>query len=253
MVRAGFIGTGHIAAPMARAIARRGHSVLVCERNRSVSAALAAEFDSIRVASNQGVIEGSDVVFLALRPPLAEQVLGPLAFRAGQRVISVMAGVTLGTLRQLCAPATELAITIPLGFLEQGGCPLAVCPGSDDLRLLFGDTNPVIDVASEAALNHHFAICAMIPGMLSLLETGAEWLGTATGDREGAEHYTAQLMRGFLAAHEPRPGGLAEARAALATEGTISLQMVDGLRLGGAPDALRATLDAIAARLTPRG
>jgi pyrroline-5-carboxylate reductase len=109
----------------------------------------------------------------------------------------------------------------------------------------------VIDVATKRALNRHFAICALVPGVLSLLETGADWLGAATGDREAAELYTAQLMRGFLAAAEPRPGGLAAERASLATEGTISLQMVEALRNGGAHEALCCALDAIGDQLDP--
>lgn len=248
-MRVGFIGMGHIAAPMARALARSGHDVRVSERNRDISAALAEAFEAIEPAPNQTVLDGSDVVFLCLRPAHSTEVLDPLVFRPDHRIISVMAGVPIATLWALCAPASDIAVTIPLGFIEAGGCPLAVHPGSPDLRALFGATNPVIDVASEDALNRHFAICAMVPGMLTLLDTASEWLAGSTGDGDGAEIFTAQLMRGFLAANPPRPGGLAAERDALATEGTLSLQMVDALRAGGVPDVLRDALDAITARL----
>lgn len=249
MTRVGFIGTGHIAAPMARAAARRGHPVLVSERNAETAAALAGAFETISVAPNQDVLDGSDVVFLCLRPRLAGDVLAPLAFRADHRVISVMAGVAMAELQRLCAPAGAVSATIPLGFLEQGGCPLPVYGPPADLRALFGPENPVIEVATEAALNRHFAVCAMVPGMLAMLDAGADWLGAATGDPESAEIYTAQLMRGFLAASEPRRGGLAAARDALATEGTLSLQMVEALRDSGALASLRNALDSIGARL----
>ncbi|MEO0429501.1 MAG: NAD(P)-binding domain-containing protein [Pseudomonadota bacterium] len=250
-LKVGFVGTGHIAAPMARVVARAGHSVLVSERNEETAVALASAFENIAIAPNQAVLDGSDVVFLCVRPPLAEEVFSPLRFRPDHRVISVMAGVPMTTLRRLSAPATQIAVTIPLGFVEQGGCPLPVHPASKDLRVLFEPANPVLDVATEAALNSHFAICALVPGVLSLLETGADWLGAATGDRAVAELYTAQLMRGFLAASSPRSGGLAAERAALATEGTLSLQMVEALRERGVQEALRAALDAIGDRLDP--
>jgi pyrroline-5-carboxylate reductase len=251
VTRIGFIGTGHIAAPMARTAARRGHSLIVSERNAEAAAELAREFDTISVAPNQDVLDGSEVVFLCLRPPLARAALEPLSFRADHRVISVMAGVPMAELRRLCAPAGNTSATIPLGFLEQGGCPLPVLGPSADLRALFGETNPVIEVATEVALNRHFAICAMVPGMLAMLETGARWLGTATGDAEAAELYTAQLMRGFLAASEPRLGGLVTARDELATEGTLSLHMVESLEDSGALASLRNALDSIGARLDP--
>ncbi len=40
MTHVGFLGTGHIAAPMARALATRRHSVIVSRRNESVSTTL---------------------------------------------------------------------------------------------------------------------------------------------------------------------------------------------------------------------
>ncbi|MEM8598209.1 MAG: NAD(P)-binding domain-containing protein, partial [Pseudomonadota bacterium] len=162
----GFIGTGHIAAPMARALARHGHRVWVSERNAETAAALAASHHGITVGPNQGVVDAADTVFLCLRPPLAAEVVAPLRFRADQRIVSVMAGVPMADLAAWCAPATDISITIPLGFLETGGCPLAVYPHGRTLEPLFGAVNPVIEVASEAALNAHFAVCAMVPGLL---------------------------------------------------------------------------------------
>ena len=68
MSRVGFLGTGHIAAPMARALARAGHEVTVSRRSDSVSADLAASGLGINVAENAGVLEASEIVFLCLRP-----------------------------------------------------------------------------------------------------------------------------------------------------------------------------------------
>ena len=139
--------------------------------------------------------------------------------------------------------------TIPLGFLQQGGCPLPAFGDAKLLADLFEPDNPVIPVTSEAALNAHFAICAMVPGLLDLMATGADWLGRETGDAAAAEFYATQLTAGFLAAMDKHPGGLAIERDALATDGTLSLQMTDALRNGGAHDTLTAALTAIGDRL----
>lgn len=153
-------------------------------------------------------------------------------------------------LAALCAPASDFVQTIPLGFLETGGCPMAAFGNDRLLADLFEPENPVVKVADEAALNAHFAICAMVPGILDLMATGAEWLGDATGDADGAEFYTTQLMAGFLASMEKGAAGrLAQERDALATEGTLSLQMTDALKDGGAHEALRSALGAIGKRL----
>ena len=253
MSRIGFIGTGHIAAPMARALARDGHQVIVSGRNAEVAAALAADFANITMADNQAVVDGADIVFLCLRPPVAPAVLSELEFRADHQVVSVMSGVSMDALQGLCAPATDICMSIPLGYLEAGGCPLAVFPHGDVLSPLFGAANPIIPVASEAALNQHFAICAFVPGVLDLMATAAGWLGDKTGDQDAAAHYTAQIVAGFLAAMpREKAGRLEYERDALATEGTLSLQMVSGLRTradGDAHDALIAALDGIKERL----
>ena len=249
MSRIGFVGTGHIAAPMARFLAAKGHEIIVTERNADVSAALRAELGA-EVASPQTVIDGSEIVFLCLRPQIAPEVLDPLQFRPNQQIVSVMAGISEGQLARLCSPATDFVQTIPLGFLEQGGCPLAAFGNHELLSGLFEPENPVVKVESEAALNAHFAICAMVPGILDMMATGADWLAEKTDDADAAEFYTTQLLSGFLHTMQiGQAGRLAEERDALATDGTLSLQMTQALYTDKAHDALRAALAAIGKRL----
>jgi pyrroline-5-carboxylate reductase len=249
MSRIGFIGTGHIAAPMVRFLSQRGHAIAVSARNRDVAAQLKASH-GVTVAPNQGVLDRSDVVFLCLRPHLAVDVLENLTFRADHKIISVMAGISMDQLSTLCAPASDICMTIPLGFLEQGGCPLPVFPQSPLLERLFAPENPVIATASEFALNQHFAVCVMLPGLLDLMETGAQWLGEKTGDAGGAAQYTTELVKGFLSALPPSSvAQLSSERDALATEGSLSLHMVQTLRDGNCHHVLRAAMDDIGAKL----
>jgi pyrroline-5-carboxylate reductase len=82
------------------------------------------------------------------------------------------------------------------------------------------------------------------------MATGAGWLGAATGDQDAAALYTTQLIRGFLDALPPASADqLARERDALATQGTISLQMTTALRDGRCHDTLEHALDAINTRL----
>jgi len=233
---------------MARFLASRGHEVTVSRRNAEVSSELAATH-AIKVAENQQVVDATETVFLSLRPQIAAGIVEALRFRPEQRIVSVMAGISLGELGRLCAPATDIVSTIPLGFLERGGCPLAACPSAGVLAELFEPENPVVAVPDEAGLNAHFAICALVPGFLDMMDSAAGWLGQRTGDPGKAEFYTTELVSGFLAAMGRREGALSHARDALATEGTISLQMTAALRERGVHDALRDALDAIEARL----
>lgn len=249
MARIGFIGTGHIAAPLIRFLVGKGYSVTVSNRNADTAAAL-AQTHGVSVGDNQHVLDRSDIVFLCLRPQVAADVIAPLHFRADQRIISVMAGISLHRLGQLCAPAHDMMMTIPLGYLEQGGCPLAACPSAIQLKELFEPENFVFEVVDEKAFNQHFAICAFVPGVLDLMTTAATWLGAQTGDNDQAARFTRQLLTGFLAAL-PDEGAhlLPQERDALATQGTLSLQMTTALQDGGAHGVLRDALLAIGSRL----
>lgn len=252
MSRVGFIGTGHIAAPMVRFLADRGHDITVSERNAEVAASLKASH-GVNVAANQDVLEASDIVFLCLRPHVAKQALETLNFRADHQIVSVMAGLALADLRAACAPASDITLTIPLGFLEQGGCPLPACPTDAVLAPLFAPENPVLPVADENAFTQHFAVCAMVPGVLDLIATASDWLAHQTGDPDGAALYTRHLLAGFLATL-PEGGAaiIPQERDALATDGTLSLQMTTALKDGGAHDALIQALNAIGDRLGGR-
>ncbi|SNR37964.1 NAD(P)-binding domain-containing protein [Puniceibacterium sediminis] len=250
MPRIGFVGTGHIAAPMARALARGGHRVTVSERSATTAAELAAAGLGITVATNADVVADSDIVFLCLRPAVWADVIPSLPWRAGHQVISVMAGVPLADLAKGCAPASDLAVTIPYGLIENGGCPLPVAGNPSALTALFGAANPILPQKDEAALTDHFAASTMTTAALGLLETASHWLAGQTGDRDQAEVYVSNLVAGFLHnLDRDRAGRLSEARDALASPNTLNLQMVNGLDKAGAFDALPDILDSISASM----
>ena len=150
-MRVGFLGTGEITAAMVRGLKGQGHRILVSPRNAAMAATLAAEVPEVAIALNEQVVEGSDVVFLCLLARVAAEVLPSLPFRAGQSVISVMVDAPIATLRQLCAPVTDIAITIPLPPITTGGCPLPVYPASPALDALFGEKNLILPQPSEVA------------------------------------------------------------------------------------------------------
>lgn len=242
----GFLGIGHIAAPMARALARDGHAVIVSERSADVAAALVNAGLGITKARNQEVVDCADIVFLCLRPAVWHAVTASLTFRAGQQIVSVMAGVPLADIAAACAPARDISVTIAYGYIENGGCPLPVAGDPSALRTLFGGTNPILPQRDAAALRHHFAASTLTTAALSLLMASSDWLATQTGDRDAAEVYVANLVSGFLAnLPKERAGQLAAERASLATPNTLNLQMVEALAQGGVFDSLPAILTGI--------
>lgn len=245
----GFLGTGRIAAPMVKVLARAGYDVLVSERNAGVSQELAADFDNVSVCSNRDVVEGSEVVIVCLLASVARQVLPELPFRPDHKVISVMAEIELEEIAGLIGKTAELCVTIPMPFIDAGGCPLPVYPASPTLEALFGADNTVMPVKNEAALMPHFAATAVTSTLLKELAVVREWLGARTGSPEDAERYMVLLESGYLGALKQQGGtGLDEAIGHLATAGGLNAQLLSHMEEAGTMRALAEGLDGLSKR-----
>lgn len=246
MARIGFIGTGEITTAMVYGLAGQGHQILVSPRNAERAAHLASQVDGVRIAPNEEVVENSDVVFLCLLARVIDEVLPGLPFRKDHSVISVMVDAPLDRLRRLCAPATEIAITIPLPPIAEGGCPLPVYPPSPRLEALFGERNLVLPLRDEAALAAHIGASAICATMLDQLQTAADWLAGLSGDANAAEAYVSAMIRAYLPAR-PQGGELAEALRMLSTEGGYNATLRGAM--APAKASLREGLDGFRPRL----
>lgn len=250
MKRIGFLGTGHIAAPMVRFLASKGHEVLVSQRGADVASELEKTVGA-KVLPNQAVVDGSDIVFLCLRPAVWQGIVEPLTFREDQQVVSVMANVALSQIAAAIAPAHDISMTIPIGFLERGGCPLPAFPKAEPLATLFAPENPVIEIKEETSIADHFAASALLSAVLTVMKDGAEWLGEQTGDPVGADTYVSSLVAGFLR-DVPKDGQsrILEARSGLATPKTLNRAVVDAMEAAGTRSTIRAALQGLSDTMT---
>ena len=245
MKRIGFLGTGHIAAPMVRFLAVKGHEIRVSERGADVAASVGAT-----VMSNQDMVDGSDIVFLCLRPAVWEEVAAPLTFRNDQQIVSIMANVSLCAIRTKVTPANDICMTIPIGFLERGGCPLPAFPSAEPLNSLFGPKNPAIELNEEAQIADHFAASALLSATLTVMKDGADWLGEQTGNPAGAETYVASLMAGFLRdVPKDGQGRILEERSGLASPNTLNRAVVDAMEEANTRGIIRSVMQGLSDKM----
>ena len=249
MARIGFIGTGEIAKAMVLGLTGKGHSIVVSERNKGMAAQLGALTD-VSVLPNQEVLDGTDYVVLCLMAEVAKDVLPTLRFRADQKIISVMVDMGHEALLALCAPATEVSITIPLPNIADGGCPLPCFPHAQTVSALFGPENPAFVMKDEKALNAHFGVTAMASVGFAQAQVAAQWLAEFTGNEQEAEHYVTLMLAGFYRQiAQSDDTGLRDALAALNTEGGLNQTLRNHMEDTGAPKNLRGGLDAFKKRL----
>jgi len=84
-----------------------------------------------RLADNQAVVDASDVVIIAVRPPVAREMLSALRFREDQAVVSLVALLPYEPLRELTQPAAVVCRAIPLPTVVQHNCPIPLF-GADE-------------------------------------------------------------------------------------------------------------------------
>ncbi len=247
----GFIGAGRITRRLVRGLDHTAHSITITRRSESVSNELAGENSAIEVVETaQEVVDRSEAVFLCLAADTAREVLPDLSFRPEQAVISVMAGVRLDELRAAVAPAGDIGVTIPMPVIEQGGCPLPVWPASQALETLYGQSNPVIPVASESALEPFWAVSGTMASVLDELRTIAAWLGDRIGDADAAERYVTHLYGAqFSHLQTDTAGRLDAALNDLSIGGGLNATLRDRIESSGHYDELRAGLDALYERV----
>jgi pyrroline-5-carboxylate reductase len=251
----GVIGVGAIGAAIVSGLSESDEppEILLSPRNASMAARLAASYPNVRVADgNQAVVDRSDIVLLCVRPADAQAVMSALRFRAQQSLISVMAGIPLGALRELAAPVQTIARAIPLPSVavRRGVTPLY--PAVDPARGLFEQLGRIVEASDETAFDLFSASTATIAAHFAYLNRISDWLAVHGIPQREAQHYVAAMF-GEIATSlhgvDPDFGKLMQEHA---TPGGINELFCKVIGDAGVWDAVDAGLDGVRRRLMNR-
>lgn len=239
-MRIGMLGCGTIASAVVRGIAGEGHEIVVSERSAGQSAALAAEFADVSVADNQGVLDQSDMVFLGLMADVARDVLGALAFRPEQRVITLMAGASLEEADAMVRPARAVAIMMPFPGIATGGSPIMMQGDAGLVDEIFGTRNRVFALKNAGEMAAYLSAQAVLSPVVRMVGDAAEWLGERVSDPAQGEEFLRMLVGSSLSGSECAP--LIEA---LNTPGGYNQRLRLHMEESGMGETLKAGLDAL--------
>lgn len=184
----GFIGAGHIARALAEGWSRPGlddpPELRFFDVDGGRAAGLAAACGGAAAADLSGLVRGSDLVLVAVRPQQVAEVLLEVAPLLGTRpLVSLAAGVPLERVRAVLRDDVRAARVMPniaaalgLGtFLLVAG---TLGPARADVESLFALAGEVVDV-DEELFDAATAVAGCMPGVLAALvlafaEAGAE-------------------------------------------------------------------------------
>jgi pyrroline-5-carboxylate reductase len=252
-VRLGFVGTGAITSAIVTGLNAAGgaDTILVSPRNAETAAALAAKCPNVTVAaSNQAVLDGSDVVMIAVRPQVGTEVLSALRFRADHHVISLMAITPLNKVAELVAPATRITRAVPIPIVADRRGPTAIYPPDPVAAEIFNRLGTAIEATSAEQFSVYSTATATMAPYFTFAEEIAGWLTRHGVPAADARRFVATAFQGLgnIAVATPEHS-LAALAGEFATRGGINEQVVAVMKERGAFDALSAGLDAVLERM----
>lgn len=213
-MRLGFIGTGTIAAAIVEGLSKAEVSsleIVVSPRNATIAQELEARFANVRVAkSNQTVLDASDLVVLAVRPQVAEEVLRGLRFRRVHHVVSLVATWPIDRVRSMVAPATTVARAAPLPFVANLIGPTALYAAPEAVVALFGHLGSAISVESEEAFDALMAATSIMGSYFELLHTVSTWLAGAGISEDLGARFAAQIFHALGSTARSAPARISQ-------------------------------------------
>jgi pyrroline-5-carboxylate reductase len=255
--KVGFVGAGTIAEALITGMCAGGEhraNFLLSPRNTDIANRLARRFPFIKVAAdNQAVIDGSDIIFLAVRPQVAADVLGTLKFRQDQRIVSLIATFNVARLRTLVAPASTIARAAPLPAVARRLGPLTLYPPIPEIVKLLEGLGQLVQLQNEADLDAYWAVTGLMGSYLGMLDEIAGWLARKNLEETQVFPFVAAMFEALAVTAAERSGdGFDRLVVEHSTPGGLNEQAYRELQAAGWTRLISQTLDLLHARILGR-
>jgi pyrroline-5-carboxylate reductase len=249
----GFIGTGTITEAVVRGLCHQSLpkcTITVSPRGAENAKRLAQTFDNVRIAANnQDVVDSSDIVFLALRPQVAEPEIRALRFKANQRVVSFVSTLSRELLQSWVSVPIQITQAVPLPFVGVRLGTTVIYPPNPDVAALFNQLGTSVEVSDPAELELLQTASALMGTYFGLLEKASEWLQSKGLQSEDAIAYLRQLYAGLANALATSDEHFSALRKEFSTKGGLNEQLFDVFSSQGGLTALHSGLDAVLDRI----
>ncbi len=240
----GFVGSGSMAAALARGWSGEFESMLFSDGGSGRAAELAREMGG-EVAANSEIAARADLVVLAVKPAALDAVAPELG--VASRVVSVLAATPLRRLEE-AFPRAEVLRVMPNVGVEVGRGVLCVAGTADPaVRAKLAALGRVVEVADED-FDEATAVMGCAPAYLALAVEALADAGARAGlDPDLARELVVETTAGtaeLLRARHP-----ADVRRAVASPGGSTEAGLEALDREGARGAFEAAVEASLERM----
>lgn len=259
----GLLGCGHIATAIAEGWSREE---LAGERPQlfgydirpEAAAHLAERCGATVVGSPEDLVDATDLLIVAVRPPEVQAALaGVAAHLRGRPVISLAATVSIAALLSWLPESSKVGRVIPNVAAARGQGLLVWANGTlgetaPAMRRLFAELGSVIDVP-EHLFDEATVIAGCGPGFAALFIEAFEEAGVAVGlDWETAAELALGAVAGTVELVR-QTGDTGGVRRAVSTPGGMTIAGIEQLELARLRPALMAAVRAAVARGRGKG
>jgi pyrroline-5-carboxylate reductase len=240
----GFIGSGSMAAAMARGWEGEFDSMLFSDSGSGRAGMLAEELGG-EVASNAEIAQRSDLVVVAVKPAKLDEVAPEL--QAAGRVVSILAAVPLARLQEAFPRAEVLRVMPNVGVEVRTGVMCVVGQASEETRGMLDLLGHVVELP-DGDFDEATAIMGCAPAYLALAVEALADAGAAAGlAEELARELVVETTAGtaeLLRVRHP-----ADVRKAVASPGGSTEAGLEALDREGAAKAFAAAVEASLERM----
>jgi pyrroline-5-carboxylate reductase len=250
----GFVGTGTITEAVVTGLGKtafRDTPIVLSPRSASVAARLAAANRNVSIAlGNQDVLDRSDLVFVAVRPQIAKEVIRSLRFRPGHHVISFVAATPMDQLLAWIDQPVRLSLAIPLPFIADLQGATAIYPPDEVSHALFSALGTAIQVENRPEFELLAVASCLMATYFGILDATSTWLQSQGLSRTAGDAYLRQLFSGLAHAARSKPvASFDELIGEHSTKGGLNEQVLEDFRDFGGTVALQKALDRVLARI----
>ena len=247
-MRIGILGTGHLAEFLIRGAGGR-YDFTVSPRSAARAAALAASHGVGVAPDNQAVVDGCDLILVCLPAAEGVEILRGLRFRAGQSVLSAMAGVRLAALAAAVAPAAAACNMMPGLANAHGLGPCLIHPARAEWEGFLSALGPLHVFGNEEEFVAATAFGALSGATFFWMDRLAGWFAAQGVAPATARRLVAETLRGNAEVLLRETASLAEIQRGIATPGGITEALVARLADRGALEAWGEGMDVVLARV----
>jgi pyrroline-5-carboxylate reductase len=252
----GVIGVGTINAAVIRGlctcISSPYSKFLLSPRNSAKGEALKADFPSLVhcMASNQAVVDGSDIVLVGVLPGIAEEILSRLIFHPHQQIISLIGGVHLAELQKwIQQPVSSIGIATPLPAVAHQRGTTLVCPPLPVSMELFGYLGVAVPMTDQEQNVKLQSITGLMGTFYAMLDACQSWAQDNGVDGDAAAKFIGSVFHTISAdsARAESSSAFAELVAEQTPGGYNEMAVTDLSRVG-VFEAIKLQLDRQLAR-----